>query len=144
MVTAPPVIIDTNVVIAGLPTVNGPGTFAAILDGMLGAAFPFVVSGALLAEYRAVLGRPSLLARLRLSIDQVDALVTRIAGCAIELATVPAPRAPDPGDQLLWELLAAQAELKLVTRDKLLLRNGKMRGRVIGPEAFLTGGRVLR
>jgi len=138
-VPPPPIIVDTNVVIAGLPTVNGPGSFAAILEGMLATAIPFVVSGALLAEYRAVLARPALLARLRITVEQVESLVDALARKAIEIEPIPAPRAPDPGDQFLWELLAARADLLLVTRDKLLLRNGKMRGRVIDPERFLAG-----
>ena len=45
--------------------------------------------------------------------------------------------APDPGDQMLWELLAARDDLILVTGDKLLLRDRGMRGRVISAEAFL-------
>ena len=46
------VIADTNVVVAGLLTGNEASPVARILDGMLSATFPFVVSEALLAEYR--------------------------------------------------------------------------------------------
>ena len=38
------IIIDTNVVVAGLLTANEASPVARILDGMLAAAFPFVVS----------------------------------------------------------------------------------------------------
>ena len=55
----PAVIVDTNVVVAGLLTKHEASPDARILDGMLGAAFPFVVSEALLAEYRTVLVRPN-------------------------------------------------------------------------------------
>jgi predicted nucleic acid-binding protein len=51
-------IIDTNVVVAGLITAQTDSPVARILDSMLGAAFPFVLLPALLAEYRAVLARP--------------------------------------------------------------------------------------
>jgi len=34
-------------------------------------------------------------------------------------------------------LLAARAELVLVTSDKLLLRDRRMRGRIITPQAYL-------
>ncbi len=132
----PMVIIDTNVVIAGLPTANGAGPFAVILNGMLHADFGFVVSDALLAEYRDVLSRPKLRARLRLDEAQVESMVTTLARQAIAVEPVPAQRAPDPDDQFLWELLAARADLQLVTRDKLLLGSSKMRGRVIPPEVF--------
>ena len=30
-----PVVVDTNVLIGGLPTANGPGTLAPIVEGML-------------------------------------------------------------------------------------------------------------
>ena len=56
---------------------------------------------------------------------------------AIMLTPVVAPPAPPSGDQLLWELLAARAHVLLVTGDKLLLRDAKMRGRVISPLAFV-------
>lgn len=49
------VIIHTNVVVAGLLTAHDASPVARILDDMLVAAFPFVVSEALLAECRAVL-----------------------------------------------------------------------------------------
>ena len=53
------------------------------------------------------------------------------------------PPAPDPGDQLLWELLAACPAARLLTRDRLLLRKGRLRRRVLLPEAFdLASARV--
>jgi len=132
------IIVDTNVLIGGLPTANGPGTLARILDGMLDGRIRFIVSGALLSEYRAVLSRPALLARLQLTLAAVDALVDRLAQAGIAIEPATAPPAPDPGDQFLWELLAATPQARLVTRDELLLRKGRMRRRVIRPEAFET------
>ena len=55
--------------------------------------------------------------------------------------------APDPGDQLLWDLLAAKADLLLVTGDKLLLRDAAMQARVVSPQAFVAGaqpGRTMK
>src|SRR5690606_2425361 len=54
-VSGQPVIVDTNVVVAGLLTGNDASPVARVLDGMLAGSFPFVVSEALLAEYRTVL-----------------------------------------------------------------------------------------
>ena len=48
------------------------------------------------------------------------------------------PPAPDPGDQLLWNLLAAKPDLLLVTGDKLLQKDSGMRGRVISARAFVS------
>jgi uncharacterized protein len=137
-VSRPAVIVDTNVVVAGLLTKHDDSPVARILDGMLGAAFPFVLSEALLAEYRAVLVRPILRKLHGLTVAEIEAILTDLAQHAIVLATVAAPPAPDPGDQLLWELLAAKADLVLITGDKLLLRDAGMRGRVISPSALVS------
>jgi len=138
-VIPPAVIVDTNVLVAGLLTANDASPVARILDGMLGAVFPFVVSEALLAEYRAVLIRPNLRKLHGLTMMEVDSLLTEIAQHAIVLVPVAAPPAPDPGDQLLWGLLTVRADLVLVTGDKLLLKDPGMRGRVISPQAFVAG-----
>ena len=139
----PAAIIDTNVAVAGLLTQQDTSPVAPnsarILDGMLGAAFPFVLSEALLAEYRTVLVRPVLRKLHGLTVAEVEAILTDLAQHAVVLAPVAAPPAPDPGDQLLWGLLAARADLVLVTGDKLLLRDAGMQGRVISPQAFVAG-----
>ena len=135
----PAVIVDTNVVVAGLLTQNDASPVARILDGTLSAAFPFVMSEALLAEYRTVLVRPVIRKLHGLTVAKVDSVLTDIAQHAIMLTPVAGPPAPDPGDQLLWELLAARADVLLVTGDKLLLRDAGMRGRVISPLAFVAG-----
>ncbi len=131
------VIVDTNVVVAGLLTDNAASPVARILDGMLAAAFPFVVSEALLAEYRAVLVRPALRKLHRLTIAEIETLLTDIAQHAIVLVPGVGFAAPDTGDQLLWDLLAAKPELLLVTGDKALQRDAVMRSRVLSPQAFI-------
>ena len=130
------VIVDTNVVVAGLLTANAAFPVARILDGMLAAAFPFVLSEALLAEYRAVLVRPVLRKLHGLRVTEVQTLLTDIAQHAIVLPPGVGPPAPDPGDQLPWDLLAARADLLLVTGDKALQRDTAMRTRVLSPQAF--------
>lgn len=133
-------IIDTNVVVAGLLTAHADSPVARILDGMLSAAFAFVVSEALLAEYRAVLVRPRLCKLHGLSEAEVDTILTDMARHAIVLTPVSAegnPKAPDTGDQFLWDLLVARADLVLVTGDKLLLQDLAMQERVILPQVFV-------
>lgn len=131
------VIVDTNVVVAGLLTGNATSPVVRILDGMQAAAFPFVVSEALLAEYRAVLVRPALRKLHGLTVTEVETLLTDIAQHAIVLAPGDGPPAPDPGDQLLWDLLAAKTDLVLVTGDKALQRDAAMRPRVVSPQGFV-------
>ena len=133
-------IIDTNIVVAGLLTKHADSPVARILEGMLGAAFAFVLSESLLVEYRLVLVRPKLRQLHGLSVAEIDIILTDIARHAIVLAplhTAATPMAPDPGDQFLWDLLADRADLVLVTGDKLLLRDEAMRERVILPKTFV-------
>ena len=133
------VIVDTNVVVAGLLTGNDASPGARILEGMLSAQFPFVVSEALLAEYHAVLVRSNLRRRHGLTVAEVEAILTELAQHAIVLNPPRAAslQAPDPGDQLLCDLLAAKPDLLLVTGDKQLLLEGALQGRVLSPQAFV-------
>lgn len=125
------ILLDTNVVV-GL-WLEDPRLLAlrqALADGTL----PIATSECLLAESREVLMRP-VLRRIRgHSLDDVEAFLERCFGGAPRCADGPAvsglPAAPDPGDQFLWNLLAADADLQLWTRDKRLLRDRTMRGRV--------------
>ncbi len=134
-----PVVVDTNVVVAGLLTADDASPVARILDGMLVAAFPFVVSETLLAEYCTVLLRQNLGKLHGLTVAEVEILLTDIAQHAIVLAPVAAAPAPDPGDQFLWDLLAARADLVLVTGDKRLLLDSGMQGRVLSPRELVDG-----
>lgn len=140
------VVVDTNVVVAGLLTANAASPVARILDGMLAATFPFVVSEALLAEYRTVLVRPALRKLHGLTVAEVEALLTDIAQDAIvpvPMAVPVAPAAqpaPDPGDQGLRDLLAARADLLLATGDKALLADRGMQPRVVTPLSFVEAG----
>ena len=131
------VIVDTHVVVAGLLSGNAASPVARVLDGMLAAAFPFVVSEALLAEYRDVLVRPALRKLHGLTVAEVETLLTDIAQHAIVLPPGVGSPAPDPGDQLLWDLLAARADLLLITGDKALQRDAAMQARVRSPQAFI-------
>ena len=91
------------------------------------------------ARRATVLVRPQFRKLHGLAVAQVETMLTDLAQHAIVLKPVAAPPAPDPGGQLLWELLAARADLLLVTGDKLLLRDAGMQGRVISPQAFVAG-----
>lgn len=131
------VIVDTNVLVAGLLTGNATSPAPRILDGMLGAAFPFVVSEALLAEYRAVLVRPALRKLHGLTVTEVGTLLTDIAQQAIVLPPSVGAPAPDPGDQLLCDLLAAKPDLLLVTSDQALQRDAAVGSPWCRPQAFV-------
>ena len=97
--SARPVVVDTNVVVAGLLTGDDASPVARILDGMLAAAFPFVVSQALLVEYRTVLVRPALSKLHGLTVAEVETVLVDLAHHAIVLAPAAGPKASDRGDQ---------------------------------------------
>ncbi|MCB1633804.1 MAG: PIN domain-containing protein [Xanthomonadales bacterium] len=130
-------IIDTNVVVAGLLTNDPSSPVARILDGMLAAEFTFVISEALLAEYRVVLLRPALRKQHRLSVAEVDRLLAEVALHATVLASTSGPAAPDPGDQFLWDLLHSRPDLYLVTGDLRLREDAKTGDRVLSPRVFV-------
>lgn len=131
------IIVDTNIVVAGLLTSREDSPVARMLDRMLAAAFPFVISEALLIEYRAVLERPALCKLHGLSSEEIEALMLTVAEHAIVLTPVATLAAPDPGDQHLWELLAAHADTRLVTGDKLLMGAHGYASRVITAGEFI-------
>ncbi len=133
---APPSVVDTNVLVSGLLASGPDSATAKIVDAMLSAAFPFVLSDALMAEYRSVLLRPALIKAHGLGPGEIDVVLVELAQHAMVLSPRAAGAAPDPGDQHLWDLLAARDDLVLITGDKLLQRNRAMRRRILTPAEF--------
>lgn len=131
-------VVDTNVVVSGLISRDAGSPSAIILDRMLSGELRFVASVALLAEYRAVLLRPRIRTFHRLGEADVDRILRRIVTHAALREPVAAPAAaPDPGDQLLWDLLAAQPGAVLVTGDGALLGDSPPGIEVVTPREFV-------
>ena len=84
-----------------------------------------------------MLGRPSLRKAHGLSVGELDVILVDLAQHAIVLAPVRTFHAPDPGDQHLWDLLAAREDLVLVTGDKLLQQDRAMRHRIFSAAGFV-------
>lgn len=126
-----PAILDTSVVVAGLLTRTADAPTSRLLDGMLDGRYPFLVSVDLLAEVRRVLLRPRIRARHGLGPDEIDRILLPVAEHAIvvEPRTSEA-RAPDAGDQHLWDLLAARPGAFLATGDRALLGH-RRKGRIV-------------
>ena len=145
---SPPVfVVDTNVVVAGLITGSNHSPVTSILDAMLSGALVFLLSPALLDEYRSVLCRPKLVKLHGLTEVQNDQLLVELTSNAIWREPKPGSPAPDRGDDHLWALLSAYSESILVTGDRLLLENPPKRSSVISPSTWLSdfvgnGGRV--
>jgi putative PIN family toxin of toxin-antitoxin system len=131
-----PVIVDTNVVVSGLLTGDPNAPTARILNGMLAADFSYVVSTELLAEYHTVLSR-SVLRRLHgLSANELETVLAALAEFAIVLEPGPGRAAPDPNDQMLWDLLATRSDIDWVTGDQRLFDNSAYAQRLITPRAY--------
>ena len=134
------VVVDTNVVVAGLLTADPASPTAITLDGMLAARFVFLLSEPLLAEYRAVLLRPAIRERHGLGEREVDRLLAEIVrnGTIREPpnSRQAAPPAPDPADQHLWDLVATEAGAVLVTGDRALLGDPPGGVEVLEPREF--------
>lgn len=128
-------IIDTNVLVAGLITSDAASPTAVILDAMLSGSLPYLLSPALLEEYRAVLLRPKLRRTHGLTETQIDTLLTEIVANAIwrEPPNDAVHTAPDPGDDHLWALLANESPCILVSGDRLLLENPRPSSSVVSP-----------
>jgi len=103
-VTAARLVIDTNVVVSGLITADPRAATAQVLDGMLAARFPYLVSAELpqLALNAAVREPPPFLGHV-----------------------------PDAGDRHLWALVASDRAAVLVTGDGALRRGSPEPERVV-------------
>jgi len=130
-------VIDTNVVVAGLLTGDASSPTARVLDGMVDAGFSFLLSTALLAEYREVLLRPRIRSRHGLETNEIDSLLTEVVANAIIREPGPSiEEAPSRQDQHLWDLLGAEPGTVLITGDQRLLDNPPRAASVVSPASF--------
>ena len=96
-------VLDTDVVVAGFSSAQGASRrlLLAALDGQV----RLLLSTPLLMEYEAVLTRPSLLARARVSAQEVVAVLDELAGLCVPVTFDYRwrPQARDPDDDLVLE-----------------------------------------
>lgn len=130
-------IIDTNVLVAGLISTAKTAPTVKILDAMLKGSILYVISPALLQEYRTVLLRPKLCELHGLPESEVDQLLAEITANSIWREPTESHQAPDSGDNHLWSLLLHTVDTILVTGDLLLLDNAPNDKSVIIPRTCL-------
>lgn len=136
---SPPVfVVDPNVVVAGLITGSSQSPVASVLNGMFSGTLVFLLSPALLDEYRSVLSRSKLVKLHGLTEAQIDQLLVELTANAIWREPKPGSPVPDRGDDHLWALLSAYSGSILVTGDRLLLENPPARSSVISPGTWLS------
>lgn len=137
---SPPVfVVDTNVVVAGVITGASRSPVAAVVDAMLSGRLIFLLSPALLDEYRSVLSRPRLVQLHGLTETQLERPLVELTANGIWREPEPGPPAPDRGDDHLWALLGAYPGSILITGERLLLESPPTRGSVITPGTWLRG-----
>ena len=132
------IVVDTNVVVAGLLTGDPSSPTAEVLTRMLEARFVYLLSPALLSEYREVLLRPRIRSTHGLTEEEIDSLLTEIVANAIVRQPEISPdRAPTRQDQHLWDLLASEQGSVLITGDKELLGRPPEGKSVVSPAVFV-------
>lgn len=149
-------IIDTNVVVSGMLVGVGPSPNRRIVDAMLAGELRFVLSEALLAEYRRVLLRPAIVQRHGLPEAEVDCVLEDLVVDAI-VREPPAPgeggfAAGDgaigargdadidaAGDEHVIALLVEVPGAVLVTGDLRLRRAVASRCEAVSPADFAGG-----
>jgi putative PIN family toxin of toxin-antitoxin system len=133
------VVVDTNVVVAGLLTSESAAPTARILDAMLAGRVRYLLSEELLWEYRTVLLRPKIAAAHGLAADEVDEILVRLAANGAVRASAVMDSGTG-GDRHLFRLLEAEPEARLVTGDARVLERAGRRGWT--PRDALTGLRL--
>lgn len=102
-------VLDTNVVVSGLLSANGP--CAQVLEAVMDGRVKLVYDARILAEYRDVLCRP----RLKLKPAQVMHFLEALSG---QMSVVPerlAAIGPDPDDLVFVEVALAVPDRTIVT-----------------------------
>ena len=104
---------------------------------MFYAAFPFLLSTALLAEYREALLRKKIRKLHGLSERDVEALLVALATNAVVREPGPRTAAPDTKDDHLWSLVQSEANCVLVTGDHALVASPPPKSHVLQPRQFV-------
>jgi predicted nucleic acid-binding protein len=115
------VLVDTNVVVSGVLAGIRESPNRLIFDAMISGTLRFILSEALLAEYREVLLRPAIVRRHGLTQADVDVLLEELVLNARLHEPVPGTADSSvPGDDHVIALLRAVPEAVLVTGDHRL------------------------
>jgi len=102
-------VIDTNVVVSGLLTPQGPS--ARVLDAMLDGQVKLVYDARILAEYRDVLHRP----RLKVKPQSVMRFLDSLHSQMLISPTAIRASGPDPDDMVFIEAAFSVPDRTIVT-----------------------------
>lgn len=109
------VVIDTNVLVAGLR--SSAGASHRILGGIASGAVTFAISVPLFLEYEDVLKRPAMRRALGLTVAEVDTVLDVLAAkCRqTKLHYLWRPQLRDPNDEMVLETAANAGAKAIVT-----------------------------
>ncbi|MBI4703664.1 MAG: putative toxin-antitoxin system toxin component, PIN family [Deltaproteobacteria bacterium] len=127
------VVIDTNVLVSGLLTPDGPP--GRILDGLAGDVLRLVYDDRIVLEYRALVSRP----RHKFRRADLAELLAYVIGNGERIVAPPLDvLLPDPDDLALLEVAVAGQVDALVTGNLKHFPPNRRRGaRVMSPADFL-------
>lgn len=118
----PRVLVDTNVWVSAL--LNSQGAPARVLDAFREGRFVPVVCQELLQEIEAVLARPRIRRRYRVSRDQVRVILALLRDRAVEVFPIGSFKpCRDPDDDLLLETAILGRAQYVVSRDDDIKRD---------------------
>jgi putative PIN family toxin of toxin-antitoxin system len=126
------VVLDTNVLVAGLLKPFGPSAavLRLILTGTIQAAHDYRI----LSEYREVLSRPV----FGFAPSTVDAFLTQIEEDGVPVTPAPVSISwPDPTDAPFWETAVAAGAEVLITGNKRHYPKKKEGPRISSPAEFM-------
>ena len=125
------VVLDTNVLVAGLLKPFGPS--AAVLRLAVAGRIRVVHDYRILSEYRDVLLRPA----FGFAPAAVDALLAQLEEDGVAVTPPPsAQRLPDPSDAPFWEAAEASRAEALITGNKRHFPKKSDRPRILSPAEF--------
>jgi putative PIN family toxin of toxin-antitoxin system len=126
------VVLDTNVLVAGLLKPFGPS--AAVLRLAVGGQIQIAHDYRILSEYREVLLRPA----FGFAPASVDALLIQLAEDGVAVTPMPsADRLPDPSDAPFWEAAEASGAEALITGNKRHFPRKPGKAKTLSPSEFL-------
>lgn len=131
-------VLDTNVIVSAF--INANSIPSTIVHRGKDKTFELIVSGALLAEYRRVLGYPHIQRLHRLTSDEVEKSIAGLKAAEIYVDPSVHQRivTADPDDDIFIACAVAGDADYIVSGDKHLLKIGEHRGiRILQPAVFL-------
>ena len=132
------IVLDANALVSGVLARHPAAPPFRVLQAVRADEWIILLSAAVVAEYRDVLLRPRVAARHRLRRDVIDSMLTRLMECGLVIDPSPSPFvAPDPDDQIFWDLLESEPDAIFVTGDQALLTSTVFPGRITSPRLFV-------